>query len=154
TTTSTYTCITVDAKGSLDGVSELLSSDWPERSRLVTFSDGRAANNSVALVGRPVALLTFGVIVNAEARIDNLSLEQLQGVYQGRYTNWRQLGGTVDLPIRIVSRGAESGSRRTFERYVLNFSEGAVSSNSCIERDRILTASIIRCERNSTTELL
>lgn len=124
-------------------------------SRLATLSDGRATGNVGALVDKPVALLVYSLVVNKEAKIDNLSLEQIQGIYQGHYTNWRQLGSTVDLPIRLVSRGANSGSRRTFERYVLKFPENdTLSSDSCIQKDRDPAAPIIRCERDLTTEVL
>jgi ABC-type phosphate transport system substrate-binding protein len=121
---------------------------------LAALSDGKATGDVEALVGKQVALLIYSVVVNKDARIDNLSSEQIQGIYQGRYTNWHQLGSPVDLPIRLVSRGASSGSRQTFESYVLKFPENTLSSNSCIDKDRDPTAPIIRCERDSTNQVL
>jgi ABC-type phosphate transport system substrate-binding protein len=54
----------------------------------------------------------------------------------------------------MVSRDASSGSRQTFERYVLQFPEKTLSSNFCVDKDRDPTAAIIRCERDSTTRVL
>lgn len=146
--------VSVEPNGSLEGLRQVLAADTSSKSQLTTLSDGQAMGDVGPLTPKQVAILVYSIIVNKEARIDNLSLGQVRGIYQGRYTNWRQLGSTVDLPIRIVSRGASSGSRQTFERYVLKFAENTLSSNSCTEKDRDPAAPIIRCERDSTTQVL
>ncbi len=146
--------VAIQSNGSLEGIREILASDPSESAWLASLSDGQAAGNVGALVRRPIAILVYSVVVNKAAKIDHLSADQIQGIYQGRYTNWRQLGSIVDLPIRMVSRGASSGSRQTFENYVLKYPENTLSSNSCFEKDRDPTAPIIRCERDSTTQIL
>jgi phosphate transport system substrate-binding protein len=146
--------VSVEPNGSLEGLRQVLAADPSSRSQLAALSDGQATGDIGPLVPKQVAILVYSIIVNKEVKIDNLSLEQVRGIYQGRYTNWRQVGSTVDLPIRIVSRGASSGSRQTFERYILRFAENILSSNFCVEKDRDSAASIIRCERDSATQVL
>ncbi|WP_329400758.1 substrate-binding domain-containing protein [Streptomyces lydicus] len=86
--------------------------------------------------------------------MDNLTSDQVRGIYDGTYTNWKQLHGN-DLPIRLVSRDAASGTRRAFETSVLHRSEpGVVSSYDCGDKDRDERARLTRCEVNGTKSLL
>ncbi len=43
------------------------------------------------------------VIVHPDNMIDNISLDDLKNVYEGRITSWKELGGP-DKPIRLVTR--------------------------------------------------
>jgi ABC-type phosphate transport system substrate-binding protein len=61
----------------------------------------------------------------------------------------------LSLPIRIVSRGQESGTRRTFEH---NFLDGVtkpkLSLDTCMNPERDPQAPTTRCERSSTAAVL
>jgi|SRR5579883_221350 phosphate transport system substrate-binding protein len=70
------------------------------------------------LVDHQVAVVIFGIIVNAKVGITNLTTTQIQGIYAGTITNWKQVGGP-DKKIVVVSRPASSGTRATFQTYVL-----------------------------------
>jgi phosphate transport system substrate-binding protein len=70
------------------------------------------------LVDHQIAASVFVVIVNSDVQITNLTTTQIKGIYAGTYTNWHQLGGP-DLPILPLSRGSGSGTRFTFDTYVL-----------------------------------
>lgn len=76
------------------------------------------------LVDHQVAVVIFGVIVNAQLGVPNLSTAQIQGIYAGTYTNWKQVGGP-DVKIVVVSRPASSGTRATFQQYILGGPEKA-----------------------------
>ena len=54
-------------------------------------------------------------IGNRACGVEDLSLDQLRGIYRGEITNWIQLGGT-DHPIHVLYRDDQSGSQRLFER--------------------------------------
>ena len=56
----------------------------------------------------------LGVVINSELDIKDLSSEQLNGIYSGKITNWKEVGGE-DLAITVVSREDGSGSRDVFE---------------------------------------
>ena len=47
--------------------------------------------------------------------VENLTLDQLRGIFRGEITNWKELGG-VDHPIRVLYRDDQSGSQRLFEK--------------------------------------
>jgi phosphate transport system substrate-binding protein len=66
-----------------------------------------------------VAWDALAVIVNRANPVDNLTLEQLKGIFTGRITNWSQVGGP-DQPIRLLVRnGRVSGVGRLFRQLVL-----------------------------------
>jgi ABC-type phosphate transport system substrate-binding protein len=50
----------------------------------------------------------------------------VQQIFTGTITNRKQAGG-LDLPVRVVSRYSDSGTRRAFDRYVLGGATGRVN---------------------------
>ncbi|MEU6647168.1 substrate-binding domain-containing protein [Saccharomonospora sp. NPDC046836] len=146
--------ITTQATGSIDGVRMLAAASPDERGSLAALSDGRASGAPAELVTQPVAVILYSVVVNDSAGIDELTLDQLRGIYSGRYQDWNQLRAGPSLPIRIIGRGQESGTRRLFEQAVLAGPEGALSSDSCDVRDRPAPAPTIRCERSSEAQVI
>jgi ABC-type phosphate transport system substrate-binding protein len=139
--------------GSLEGMRELPQSSADDRSRLLAFSDGGAVGDRAQLQRRPIAVVIYALVVNRSAGVQNLTAEQVKGINSGQVRNWAQLGG-ADLAIRIVGRGPDSGSRQAFEKYVLDGPEAPVSSNSCAAVDRPAASPVIRCERQTTGEVL
>jgi phosphate transport system substrate-binding protein len=71
------------------------------------------------LVDHQVSIVIFDLIINSKVTgVTNLTVDQLKGIYSGKTTNWSQLGG-ANLPIVVVSRPTSSGTRATFQKYVL-----------------------------------
>ncbi|WP_010305857.1 PstS family phosphate ABC transporter substrate-binding protein [Saccharopolyspora spinosa] len=138
--------------GSLDGVRALSAPG--SQNDLAVLSDGPALEPSPDLVAQPLALVVYGVVVNDSAGIDRLTTEQLHGIFAGRFRDWNQLRDGASLPIRIVGRGQESGTRQVFETRVLQGSEGLLSSDSCEAPERMPQAQTTRCERSSTAQVV
>ncbi len=61
-----------------------------------------------------VAIDGIAVIVNNQNTVEDLTIEQIAGVYKGEITNWSELGG-ADAPIVLIGREAASGTRDGFE---------------------------------------
>jgi phosphate transport system substrate-binding protein len=85
------------------------------------------------LVDHQVAVVIFAVITNKGVGVTNLTTAQLKSIYAGTVTNWNQVGGP-NLPIVVVSRPASSGTRATFQRYVLGGPE-KISGPSSLTTD-------------------
>ena len=67
----------------------------------------------------PVALDGLTVIVNANNNpVNSLSLAQLQNIYNGTITNWKDVGGK-DMAIVVIGRDSASGSRTFFTDTVM-----------------------------------
>jgi len=82
-------------------------------------SDIPAPKDKSDLVDHPVAIVNYVIVVSPGVQgVNNLSIQQLRGIYSGRITNWSQVGGK-SLPIYVISRSQSSGTRQTFQSYVL-----------------------------------
>ena len=67
----------------------------------------------------PIATDALVFVVNASNPVDNLTHEQIQGIYTGRITNWKELGGD-DIEITPFQRNAEAGSQVLMEKLVMD----------------------------------
>jgi ABC-type phosphate transport system substrate-binding protein len=145
--------ITVDARGSSAGVNALFTGS---RS-VVAFSDGPAIGAPGRLVGRRIALSVFTLVVNDGVRLPakGLSVRDVRRVYRGEATRWKQLDASLpDLPIVLVSRNADSGTRQIFQRRVLGTWERVPSTSlDCVHKDDT-SAPVMRCELDSTEDVL
>ena len=143
--------------GSVGAAADLQDSGGADgvRATHLVVSDGLVARAAYPnLIPRPVAIVIFSVVVNRAAKINSLTTGKLVGIWTGKYTNWRQLGG-ANLPIDIVSRTTDSGTRATFDHKILRMkTEIPQSSESCTSRDLIPGSPVIRCEKSSTDQLL
>jgi phosphate transport system substrate-binding protein len=69
-----------------------------------------------------VASDAIAVIVNPSNPINHLTLQQVSDIYQGKYSNWQELGGE-DRPIVRVSRETNSGTHVYFLETVLRMGD-------------------------------
>ncbi|GAA3866994.1 hypothetical protein GCM10022243_36140 [Saccharothrix violaceirubra] len=143
--------ITVESTGSKEGAREVAALGPADTGSVLAFSDGAPSDADVT--GRRVAIVVYHVVVNGSVGLETVTLDQLRGIYAGRYRNWSELGGAA-LPIRVVGRDGDSGSRQLFERVVLKAAEPAISSDDCRVADRDPTASVIRCERPRNADVV
>lgn len=87
----------------------------------------------------PVALDGLAILVNPENGVGELTLSQVQGLFNGRLSNWQSVGG-VDLPVTLVSREQGAGARILLQQQVL--ATQPLHVNALIETDqaRLMTA--------------
>jgi ABC-type phosphate transport system substrate-binding protein len=149
--------VEVSAQGSEQGVRELSdagAADGKTAPATIAMSDGAKPDGSYPrLTGYRAAVIAFGLAVNDHVPVRNLSVDQVRRIYRGEIVNWRQLGGP-DLPVLLVSRNADSGTRDIFRRQVLGgVGEPAFTSRDCRHRNSP-TDTVVRCELDSTDEVL
>ena len=82
----------------------------------------------------PVATSAIAFYVNPELNIPGLSLEQIEQIYSGRVTNWKQLGGP-DLPILPVSQDPDAKASTSFLLQGMPGSEKQFSDSVEVVRD-------------------
>lgn len=70
------------------------------------------------LLGYPVGQDGVAVIVHPDNDVLHLTTQEIRDIYQGRVTNWLELGGK-DRSITLVSREGGSGTRDEFDRLVM-----------------------------------
>ena len=76
-----------------------------------------ALEKGVELVYVPVGLEAFVFFVNKENPVDNLSAEEIRGIYSGKYTNWAELGGANRI-INPITRLEGSGSQSAMNSFM------------------------------------
>lgn len=76
-----------------------------------------AQEKGVELVYVPIGLEGFVFFVNENNPIDNLTADEIRGIYAGEYTNWSQLGG-ANRVINPVSRLKGSGSQSAMDAFM------------------------------------
>ncbi len=121
--------ITVGLGGSGTGLAQVESGGVQ-----IGNSDLFKKSGQADLVDHQVAVVIFTIIVNSKVTgVTNLTTAQLKSIYSGQTTNWSQVGGP-SLPIVVVSRPTSSGTRGTFQNYILGGPE-KVSGPSSLTTD-------------------
>lgn len=147
--------VTVDAHGSNAGIRALAEAGATSEDgspAVIALADGPKPGGYERLRETRVAVSVFSLVVNDRVTLKNLSLDAVRKLYRGEITNWSQLGGH-DLPVLLVSRDANSGTREVFQRRVLHRNEPVNSSRDCTHKDDA-EAPVVRCELNSTEQVL
>jgi phosphate transport system substrate-binding protein len=72
----------------------------------------------ISLIETPIALDAFIFIINQENPVQSLTIKQVQDIYTGGITNWRQVGGNNEA-INPYVRNANSGSQELMETLVM-----------------------------------
>ncbi|HET9393918.1 MAG TPA: phosphate ABC transporter substrate-binding protein [Candidatus Rubrimentiphilum sp.] len=112
--------ISVAGGGSRVGITQVTQ-------RAVDIGDSDiAAPDQPSLVDHQVAVVTFGIVVNPQTGVKNLTSAQIRAIFSGKMTNWRQAGGR-DAAITIINRPRSSGTRAVLVQKVLGGREPSES---------------------------
>ncbi|MCD6326533.1 phosphate ABC transporter substrate-binding protein [bacterium] len=113
--------ISITGGGSGTGIAAMLngtcdiancSRRWKEKEK------NRASNLGITPVEHIVAYDGISVVVNKKNRVGILTLDQIRRIFNGSYTNWRQVGGP-DKRIIVLTRDTSSGTYLYFQKHVL-----------------------------------
>ena len=103
--------IEIQAVGSSAGIKAAL-----DGSATIGMSSRELKEEEIAEGANPLIICRDGiaVAVNPENPVQNLSKDQVQKIFMGEITNWKEVGGN-DEEIIVVSRESGSGTRGAFE---------------------------------------
>lgn len=76
-----------------------------------------AEEQDTTFVYTPVGTEAFVFFVHKDNPIDNLTTEQIKGIYSGEITNWKQVGGRNE-EIAAFQRNEGSGSQSMLQRFM------------------------------------
>ena len=126
------TRVTVTGGGTGVGISALLdnTTDIAMASRPIKFSEKmkiKSAGEDVA--ERVVAYDALAVVAHPSNPVKQLTRQQLEDIFRGKITNWKQVGGD-DRKIVVYSRETSSGTYEFFKESVLKNKNYMASSLS------------------------
>jgi len=78
-----------------------------------------AKKNNVEIIVKPVCYDAFVFITHKDNPVNNLTVEQVQKIYTGKITNWKEVGGD-DMPITLYGRQSNSGTYEVFKEVVVD----------------------------------
>lgn len=113
--------IAVTGGGSGTGLSSLISGTCD-----IAMSSRNIKDKEIALAKQKgiypfeikVALDGLAVVVNPANPVSKLTLDQLSGIFTGKISNWKEVGGN-DKKIVVLSREVNSGTHVYFKEHVL-----------------------------------
>ncbi len=144
-----------DATGSSTGIKNVKDGTY----KLGFSSRELKEEEKAGIEYKTIALDGIALAINPSNGVENLTLEQIKGIYTGEITNWLELGGN-DADIVVVSRENGSGTRSAFEEIVgigdlltqkaiIKSGNGEVASYVAGEPNAIGYTSFVTLESNS-----
>jgi phosphate transport system substrate-binding protein len=124
--------VTVIGGGSGVGIAALLegTTEIAMASRKMKFDEKvKCQEAGKAIVEKVIAYDALAIVVNPSNGVTNLTRAQLEGIFTGKITNWKQVGG-ADLKIIPYSRETSSGTYEFIKEHVLlnkNYAKGILS---------------------------
>jgi len=88
------------------------------------------ATNQPALVDHKVAVIGFSIVVNPANGVTNLTKKQIQDIFAGQVSNWKDVGGK-DQSITVINRPGNSGTRAVFMKTLMGTAE--ISKDTLME---------------------
>lgn len=101
--------VTYDPTGSGTGIEAVKNGSTD-----IGLSSRKLKDSESGLTATTVALDGIAIIVNKDSKVEDLTVEQIAGIFTGEITNWNEVGGD-DLEISCIGRESGSGTRDGFE---------------------------------------
>ena len=98
----------------IDGKSSVIIDSRDISRNELKYSEEKGVNVET----RPIALDAMAFIVHPSNKVKSLTIEQIQKIYTGEITNWKQVGGG-DLEIHPYMRDEDSGSQEKMETLIM-----------------------------------
>ncbi|GIM27894.1 phosphate ABC transporter substrate-binding protein [Clostridium polyendosporum] len=111
--------ISVQGGGSGTGLTQVSQGAVDIGNSDVFAEDKLKGDEAKALVDHKVAAQGFTVVVGKDVKATSLTKAQIQDIFSGKTTNWKDITGE-DTPITVIHRPASSGTRSTFINTVLD----------------------------------
>lgn len=101
-------------KALIDGSTEIATSSREIKKEEIDL----AKSKGVTPVATVIAHDALTPVVSPKNRVKDLSIDQLSQIYQGKITNWKEVGGD-DMPIVVISRDSSSGTFESWAEFVM-----------------------------------
>jgi phosphate transport system substrate-binding protein len=134
--------ISLSGGGSGEGIKALLdkTTDIADSSREIKKEEIELAEkNGVKPLAHVVAYDAIIPVVHPKNKVTNLSIDQLSQIYQGKITNWKEVGGE-DLKIVVISRDSSSGTFESWDHFIMKKARVTPQAQMLASNGAIVTA--------------
>jgi phosphate transport system substrate-binding protein len=134
--------ISLSGGGSGEGIKALIdqSTDIADSSREIKKEEIQLAESKgVKPVAHVIAYDAIMPVVNPKNNVQGLSIDQLSQIYQGKITNWKEVGG-ADLKIVVISRDSSSGTFDSWDNFVMKKARVAPTAQMLASNGAVVTA--------------
>ncbi|MFW6237281.1 MAG: PstS family phosphate ABC transporter substrate-binding protein [Desulfosudaceae bacterium] len=117
----TGVALSLSGGGSGNGIKAMIdgTTDIAMASRFIKDKEvDMACQKGIHPVPFRIALDCIVPVVNSTNQVDNLTIDQLKAIYQGKITNWKDVGGK-NGQIVVVSRDSSSGTFEVWKDIVM-----------------------------------
>jgi phosphate transport system substrate-binding protein len=114
--------VSISGGGSGDGIKALIdkTTDIADSSRDIKAEEIKLAESKgIKPKSHVIAIDAIVPIVHPSNPVRGVTTEQLSLIYQGKITNWKEIGGS-DRKISLISRDTSSGTYETWEQKILH----------------------------------
>jgi len=128
--------------GSGEGIKALIdkTTDIATSSREIKDKEIELAKSKgVTPVAHVVAYDAIIPVVHPKNKVKNLSIDQLGQIYQGKITNWKEVGGD-DLKIVVISRDSSSGTFESWDHFVMKKAKVTPKAQMLASNGALVTA--------------
>ena len=128
--------------GSGEGIKALIdkTTDIATSSREIKDKEIELAKSKgVKPVAHVVAYDAIIPVVHPKNKVKNLSIDQLGQIYQGKITNWKEVGGD-DLKIVVISRDSSSGTFESWDHFVMKKAKVTPKAQMLASNGALVTA--------------
>ena len=122
-------------KALIDKTTDIATSSREIKKEEITL----AQTKGIKPVAHVVAHDAIIPVVHPKNKVGNLSIDQLSQIYQGKITNWKEVGGE-DLKIVVISRDSSSGTFESWDHFVMKKAKVTPRAQMLASNGAIVTA--------------
>jgi phosphate transport system substrate-binding protein len=101
-------------KALIDNTTDIATSSREIKDKEIKLAQSKGINPLAHVVAYDAII----PVVHPKNKVQNLTVDQLSQIYQGKIKNWKEVGGD-DLKIVVISRDSSSGTFESWDHFVM-----------------------------------